>query len=223
MEELIQKSQQIMTDDWLKLFVLAALPALGGILIWLKRAFDFHDKYFVRRRLEIIAELRSLVKSDEPIGGLLNKLLNDEAFRVLTGISTAPRKMEALSTLYCSGFWTAGDIRSVYRYLVIDDHTLRPCIKFSMSDIVGAWGELVFVLVMLAVGSISSYMLIAAGSGADVFAGFIVFLVYFFAALVMSTGFRRYRMALAVNAFIMGNPHLFPDFDCKCVPEEPSE
>lgn len=195
--------------------MLAVLPILGGMLLWMARAFDFHEKYFVKRRLKRVAELSDLVKDDEPINGFLNKLLTGEAFRVSTGILAAPRKMEALMELYCSGFWTIGEIRSVCRYVVINEQSLRPSLKFSWGDIAGAWGELVFALVMMAVGFLSSYKLITSGSKVAVLAGFVVLLLYLVTGTVMSTGFRKYRRALGVKALIAKNPHLFPHFDCE--------
>src|SRR5690554_3182836 len=87
LEQLHQLNASLSTTSPLISITMAAIfGVIAKVVLSLRRTLDFHNEYFVKKRIKRIAELKGLVK-EGPLVHFLNQSLETEAFRIDTGIT----------------------------------------------------------------------------------------------------------------------------------------
>jgi hypothetical protein len=189
-------------------FITIAGAAIFGIIakviLSLRRALDFHDEYFVKKRIKRIKELKDVIK-EGPLTRFLDQSLETEAFRISSGITASPAKMNALITIHDSGLWTAPQLRGASRHLVIDDCTLQASITVTKADRVAAMASIMFALILLIAGAGYFLALALTKSLLGFVVGAILFGVFLLVGHLISYDYRAYRVALQVESYLQEN------------------
>lgn len=216
MEELILQLQQLNT----KLPPIIPLTTLGMVaigifakaLLSLKRAIDFHDEYFVKKRIKRIADLKAFVKEGQPITRFLDHSLETEIFRIDSGITASPARMKALIDIHDSGLWTVAQLRGAAKHLVIDNNTLKASIKISRADQIGALISLGVAILLLTAGTSYFVALVLTKTLIGFAVGVSLFGLFFIIGLLISYDYRSYRMALQIQPHLQNNEANSPDY-----------
>lgn len=200
----LQQSNSIFStiNPMFMLSMTVIFAVLGKIIFSLRRVMDFHSEYFVKKRTKRIAELQPLFKEGRPISQFLDQSLESEAFKISSGITASPAKMNALIEIHDSGHWTISQLRNASRHFVIDPTTQEASFKITTADKVFASASLIFTLLILAIGS-GYFVLLAFTKGLS---GFTLGAVIFFISTIFSYSiaydFRAYRAAKKIGAYL---------------------
>lgn len=85
----------------------------------LTKVWDWHDKYFVRKRMARLKNARSEACNEE-LTRYLDEALDIEAFRLASGISASRSLMEYLLKLASTGRWSHAQLRSLSKFVARD-------------------------------------------------------------------------------------------------------
>jgi|SRR5690606_6874087 len=207
MEEIIDQLQQLRAilstiNLTLGLSVAVIVAVLGKIIFSLRRALDFHNEYFVKKRIKRITELQPLIEEARPLRRFLDQSLETEAFKVASGIIASPAKMNALIEINDTGLWTVSHLRNASRHLVVNTTTLKASIKITIADKASAWASLFFTLFLLVVGSGYFVLLAITKSFLGFILGAFIFFVFVIVAYSIAYDFRAYRAARHIEAHL---------------------
>lgn len=160
----------------------------------LVRAFEWHDRYLVRKRL---SELESVRNSTEKLP-LFTQYIDDalavEGFRIASGITTSPKKMNFLMQLSKDGVWTNAQLRSASKYLSVAPGAKEPVLKIGFADLVGATLGLIAALGTLILGSVYFLQMVFAGKPVFWLFGLGIFLAFLLATRLFITDFIDYKV-----------------------------
>lgn len=190
--------------------------AVGIIVLLIKalsmlgKALDFHDKHFVEKRHRRLQALRASIKGEDTLTQYLDQSIRLEAFRIASGIRASTLKAEALITLINLGYWDAGQVRRISRYLFVTPKQSRPEIKFDIGDKISAWYGLIAGIGLVLLGAFLALTLIAQASPAGLLVGVLLFGVMTFAGGVLASDFGRYNLARRVQSYLTEHPDVFP-------------
>lgn len=207
MEGLMDQLEQLKTalsaiSPELSLTAAVIFAVIGKAIFSLKRAIDFHNEYFVKKRIKRITELQILIKEGRPLTRFLDQTLETEAFRVGSGITASPAKMNALIEIHDSGLWTVSQLRSASRHLVIEANTRKASIKLTTADRVSAWASLGLSVFLLIMGSGYFVSLALTKTWVGFVVGTLIFGLFVMVAHLMAFDFRDCRMAQQVDAHL---------------------
>lgn len=200
--DLLQQLNTALPSESTAFFLTLAVivGAIGKAIFSLKGALDFHNEYFVKKRIKRITELKALIKEDRPLAGFLDQSLETESFRVDSGITASPAKMNALIEIHDTGLWTIPQLRNAARHLVIDSHTLKASIEITKADIFGAWASMVFAILLVILGAGYFVALAVAKDLLGFLVGAAIFGTFVMVAHLVAQDYRAYQMALRMDA-----------------------
>ncbi|MBF8765805.1 MULTISPECIES: hypothetical protein [Pseudomonas] len=104
----------------------------------LTKALDWHDKYFVRKRMNRLKNVRSEAGNGE-LTRYLDQALDIEVFRLASGISASRSLVEYLLKLDSTGRWSHAQLRSLSKFVVRDPADDNLKVAVSHLDGVIAW------------------------------------------------------------------------------------
>jgi hypothetical protein len=108
------------------------------------------------------------------------------------------------------GYWDHIQIKHIARFLVITPDQPSPKIEISTFDKVGAWSGLcVGIVTIIAGGAIWIGVTLEGKSFYAYLAGLILFCAFTMAAVLFSSGYRRYKNALSFQTFLGAYPDIF--------------
>jgi len=195
------------------LAIVAALGVLGKGLGMLGQAAELHDKNFVRKRLERLDNLRLGVPDDRPIANYLDSAIEREKFRIASGISVSPAKMNWLMQLDATGLWSREQIRAVSKFLVTDTQTGVTEIELTSFEKIGAGLSIIGALALLLMGAGYFMALALKYDVLGFLAGCGVFCAFIFVARLFSTDFINYRAARKFLTYLKHNPEVTSNSD----------
>lgn len=202
LDQLHQLNTSLSTINPLISITMAAiLGVIAKVILSLRRTLDFHDEYFVKKRIKRIAELKGLVK-EGPLTQFLDQSLEIEAFRIDTGITASPAKMNALINIHDYGLWTTAQLRGAARHLVVDKSTLKATIKITQADRVAAIASIIFSLILLLAGASYFVALAFTKSLLAFVVGAMLFGFFLLIGYLISYDYRAYRIASRVKSYL---------------------
>jgi hypothetical protein len=131
--------------------VAATITVLLKIASQLIRAVDWHDKYFVRKRLTRLKDIRVDATSSRLVR-YLDDAIELEMFRIVSGVSASRLKMEYLLQLDEGGRCSRGQLKSLSKFLALQPGSETPVLSVSFLDRVSAWASGISALLTLALG-----------------------------------------------------------------------
>lgn len=211
MEGFIDQLQQLNTSlpsESTAIFLTLAviIGAIGKAIFSLRGALDFHNEYFVKKRIKRITELKALIKEDRPLARFLDQSLETESFRVDSGITASPAKMNALIEIHDSGLWTIPQLRSAAKHLIIDSDTLKASVDITKADKFGAWASMVFAILLVILGSGYFVALAVEKHLVGFLVGAAIFGMFVVVAHFAAQDYRAYRMAMRMDAQLKSIP-----------------
>lgn len=151
--EVIQQLQALFSSGYSTSIAVAAIVAvLFKMVAQLFRAMELHDKYFVRKRLARLKDIRTSANNSQLIQ-YLDRAIELEIFRIASGVSTSQSKMEYLLQLEQAGRWSREQLRSLSKFLALEPGCATPSLSVTVLDRIGAW-----------VGGISAFSTLALGA-----------------------------------------------------------
>lgn len=125
--EFIQQLQTLFSSSLNLVTAVAAIFALlFKVAAPLVRALEWHDRYFVRKRLSHLESVRSSVTSSPQLSRFLDDAITLEGFRIASGVSTSRAKMEFLIDLSQDGLWSEAQLRSAAKFLYVEPGNSEP-------------------------------------------------------------------------------------------------
>lgn len=170
------------------------------------QALELHDKNFVRKRLERFENMRANMPSERALSRYLDDAIDQEKFRISSGISVSPVKTEWLMSLAATGLWERAHIKAASKFLVTDKKTLAIGLKFSWLDRIGAGLSCLMGLLLLLLGTIYFLMLHLSLGQLGFFLGAAVFCCFVIVGRLFSGDFLNYRTAKKVELYLSNHP-----------------
>lgn len=206
METFLDQLQQLNTNlakisPLITITAAAILGVLAKFVLSLRRALDFHDEYFVKKRIKRITEIKALI-NEGPLTQFLDKSLEIEAFRIDTGIKASPAQMKALIEIHDSGLWTVPQLRGAARHLVVDRSSFKAAVKITRTDRVVAIASIFFALILLMAGAAYFAALAFTRSLSAFVAGAMLFSFFLMIGHLISYDYRAYRIATQVKLYL---------------------
>lgn len=163
--ELIQKLQAMLGGGYSVAVAVAAIFAVlfkmfGHVI----RALEWHDKYFVRKRLARIRAIRPSASQNQPLADYLNEAVDLEVFRIASGINTSKAKMEYLLQLSKTGRWSREQLRSLSKFLYLEPGATVPELVITGVDRFGAFAGCVAAFGTLFAAALQLVQLILTGN-----------------------------------------------------------
>lgn len=151
--EVIQQLQALFSSGYSTAVAVAAIVTiLFKTVAQLFRAMEVHDKYFVRKRLTRLKDIRSSANNSQLIQ-YLDGAIELEIFRIASGVNTSRSKMEYLLQLEQVGRWSREQLRSLSKFLALEPGGATPSLAVTALARLGAW-----------VGGISAFSTLALGA-----------------------------------------------------------
>jgi hypothetical protein len=163
------------------------------------RALEWHDRYFVRKRLSELEAVRKCTDKTPQLTHYIDDALAIEGFRIASGITTSPQKMQYLIQLSKDGVWTNAQLRSASRYLSLAPGLKEPILDTRFIDKVGAGLGLLAAVASLVLGSIYFLQIAFAGKPLLWLAGFAVLSVFVLASRLFITDFIDYKVVKRIR------------------------
>lgn len=183
-----------------------AVAVVGLVTVLFKllsRGLDFHDRHIVRKDFERLRVLREYASDGAPFANYLDGAIQVESFRIASGISTSPVKMDYLLKLAKMGRWDRGQLRALSAYIRLLPNSVEPEVHIgklhSFDGFFSLFGGFYFIFAGL-------FFLVYAGvfveSPLGWFVGGAICLVFFICALGMWKGFSSYQIAKNAKKYL---------------------
>lgn len=201
MDAMIQWVEALLGNAYASVIALVGLVTV--ILRLLSRVSVLHDRHVVLKVLERRRKLRKATVEGTPLASYLDTSIQTETFRIASGISASPQKMEYLLKLSSLGRWDDSQLRSISRHLRQEPDSAEPCIQIDRSSSIDAVvcvvGGFYFIFAGL-------FFLVSSGiylpSPLGWLIGAATCLVLFVCALGMWKGFLDYLIAKRAKAYL---------------------
>lgn len=106
---------------------------LAKFLTTLGKAMEFHDRYFVGKRLNRLKALRLGIQEDKALVKYLDDAIALESFHIASGISTSAEKMSFLIRLSNCGRWNRPQIQALAKFLIVTPESF--CLKVHITKV----------------------------------------------------------------------------------------
>lgn len=180
--------------------------AFAKVITTFGQALELHDKNFVRKRLERLESMRANMPADRALARYLDDSIDQEKFRISSGISVSQLKAEWLIKLAATGLWERAHIKAASKFLVTDTRSLVTGLEFTWSDRVGAVLSCIMGLLLLLLGTLYFLMLYLNLGQLGFFIGAAVFCCFIIVGRLFSGDFLRYRVARKIRLYLTNHP-----------------
>lgn len=137
MEAMIQWVEALLGNAYA--FVIALVGLITVILRLLTRASVLHDRHVVLKVLERRRKLRKATVEGTQLANYLDTSIQTETFRIASGISASPQKMEYLLKLSSLGRWDDSQLRSISKAVVpCQNYGCEKCSQRGASTFAGS-------------------------------------------------------------------------------------
>jgi hypothetical protein len=193
--------------------VATAIGVLVAVIIksisTLNQIIEFHDKHFIERRYKLLTTLASAIPTNSKLKKYMDDSVEQEVFRIVSGIRGSSLRIAALVKLDSLGYWNREQIRKIARFLVVKPGCLTPFIEISKADKFGAWFGLVVAILLLLAGGIVSITLTVKIPPFGFFIGLIPLTVMIWAGGFFAADYGAYRNALNIQKYLTDHPETF--------------
>lgn len=172
---------------------LTLLPAAVKVL---RIAFDFHYDYITKRRLKKLSELQSS-KLDGDVKEFVQLELNQEVFKISTGVNASLKESGFLIDIYKKGLARRVDLKTLSKY--IDTKNKAVGFDFPKDKVFFAYFSIFFGVSMLLYGFFVFITLFFIGGVPEKVAGLLILICSIFIGLGISKDFREYKRARKIN------------------------
>lgn len=200
--EVIQQLQALFSSGYSIAVAVAAIVAvLFKMVAQLFRTMEWHDKYFVRKRLARLKDIRSSA-SNSQLTHYLDGAIELEIFRIASGVSTSRSKMEYLLQLEQGGRWSREQLHSLSKFLVLEPGSATPVLAVTFLDRLGAWVGGISAFSTLALGAIYLLKLMLTGEPLIWLLGLLLFGVTVVAGRFLATDLIDYIIVTRAQQYL---------------------
>ncbi|WP_437882895.1 hypothetical protein [Pseudomonas sp. LRF_L74] len=207
MDWLISTAEKLTTGiSNFNITVVACLILALKLITAAKKIFDFHDEYFVKRRIDRLESLKSKVEVGKTLHVYLEESIASECFRITSGISTSTKYMEYLIKLSAVGKWSRFQLKAISEHLRFKPLTTEPEIVIPKMDFVGAALGAICLFFFPFAGIYYFIFFLLANIQNGPFYGLISFIACLGGGLILSGDFIKYLVATRAKAYLQANP-----------------
>ncbi|MER1051141.1 hypothetical protein AAA611_26720 [Pseudomonas aeruginosa] len=181
----------------------ALVGLIAALLRLLARVLDLHERHVVHKEFERLRKLRKVTPACMRLASYLDTSIRTETFRIASGISVSPKKMEYLLELSSIGRWDQYQLRSISRYVRQEPEAIEPSIQVDRSSF---WDAIFCIVAGIYFVIVGLFFLVSSGIylqppyGWPVGAG--ICLVFFICALGMWKGVLDYLIAKRAKDYL---------------------
>lgn len=207
MEDAFQQAQAVLGDGYAWTGVLMGLILLlAKLLTTLGKTLEFHDRYFVGKRLNRLKALRLGIQEDKALVKYLDDAIALESFHIASGISTSAEKMSFLIRLSGCGRWNRPQIQAIAKFLEVRPESSCPEIHITKMDKFGAALGLALGIFLILLGMFYFVLFFFSSEPLGLPVGALVLGAFIVAARLFATDFINYLIAKRALAYLRMYP-----------------
>ncbi|MGI2130120.1 hypothetical protein ACRN93_02125 [Shewanella baltica] len=183
-------------------FAFALAFALIGVSIKVVTGLiSFYEEVIIKRYFKRLNSLKEHVNESTRVCDYLEKLKENEVFRLASGIKSSPEKNDMLMEIYLLGLADNRELKRIKQYLKPSGKKIH--INVNWFDKLQFLYSLVAALFLIATGAILGGASFVQGTGAGSIAGLVVMTMFVIPAAIVGSDFRTHNTLKRVRLSLL--------------------
>ena len=162
---------------------------------------SFYEEVIIKRYFKRLIALKEHVNDSTRVCDYLDKLKENEVFRLASGIQSSPEKNDMLMEIYLLGSADNHDLKRIKRYLVPSGKKVH--INVNWTDKLQFLYSFVAALFLIIIGAIFGGDLFVQGTGVGFVAGLFIMALFTITAAIVGSDFRTYNTLKRVRLSLL--------------------